>query len=261
MTMPALIHRNSGTPVADAATSTSLGRDYKPVRPGRELTENRALPTKHDRGVLGTAHVGALPPASPEQNETTTIPVVPLFTCISLPLAIATWSAARHLKVKTQYAHRSTRFSLARFRAERRGRRGSCQRKTPRRLSVSVRRRFVEKDQIPAVACPKAPSRAGPWHSGRPADVSRGKSLNHAGSEENVVVGWKLSSISRIKFLCINFLKTTQYTTRWGTLALFPGFHVGISYKSWFTEGFDTRDLKDAKALLLPDLGYWSLWE
>ena len=93
------------------------------------------------------------------------------------------------------------------------------------------------------------------------AKCSRGKSLNYAGSEENVVVGWKLSSISRITFLCINFLKTTQYTTRWGTLALFPGFHVGISYKSWFTEGFDTRDLKDAKALLLPDLGYWSLWE
>ena len=156
MTMPALIHRNSGTPVADAATSTSLGRDYKPVRPGRESTENSALPTKHDRGVLGTAHVGALPPASPEQNETTTIPVVPLFTCISLPLAIATWSA-RHLKVKTQYAHRSTRFSLARFRAERRGRRGSCQRKTPRRLSVSVRRRFVEKDQILQLLVQKLP--------------------------------------------------------------------------------------------------------
>jgi len=29
--------------------------------------------------------------------------------------------------------------------------------------------------------------------------------MNHAGSEENVVVGWQLSSISRIKFLCINF--------------------------------------------------------
>ena len=59
MTIPALIHRNSGTPVADAATSTSLARDYKPVRPGRESTENRAPPTKHDRGVLDEAHVGA----------------------------------------------------------------------------------------------------------------------------------------------------------------------------------------------------------
>jgi HlyD family secretion protein len=59
MTIPALIHRNSGTPVADAATSTSLARDYKPVRPGRESTENRAPSTKHDRGVLDTAHVGA----------------------------------------------------------------------------------------------------------------------------------------------------------------------------------------------------------
>lgn len=57
MTIPALIQRNSGTPVADAATSTSLARD--PVRPGRELTENRAPPTKRDRGVLDTAHVGA----------------------------------------------------------------------------------------------------------------------------------------------------------------------------------------------------------
>ena len=59
MTIPALIQRNSGTPVADAATSTSLARDYKPVRPGRESTENRAPPTKHERGVLDTAHVGA----------------------------------------------------------------------------------------------------------------------------------------------------------------------------------------------------------
>jgi hypothetical protein len=162
MTIPALIHRNSGTPVADAATSTSLGRDYMPVRPGWESTENRALPTKHDRGVLGTAHVGALPPAFPEQNETTTIPVVPLFTCILLPPAIATWSAARHLKVKTQCAHRSTRFSLARFRAEPRGRRGSCQRKTPRRLSKLLRRRLVE-DEVPTLAYPKVPSRVVPF--------------------------------------------------------------------------------------------------
>ena len=42
MTMPALIHRNSGTPVADAATSTSLGRDYKPVRPGREIDRKQS---------------------------------------------------------------------------------------------------------------------------------------------------------------------------------------------------------------------------
>ena len=50
---------------------------------------------------------------------------MPVFTRISFPPAIATWSAARHSEVKSQCAHRSTRFSLARFRAEPGGRRGS----------------------------------------------------------------------------------------------------------------------------------------
>jgi hypothetical protein len=42
----------------------------------------------------------------------------------------------------------STRFSLARFRAELGGRRGSCQRKTSRRPSKQLRRRFVEDDTL-----------------------------------------------------------------------------------------------------------------
>jgi len=58
MTIPAQGHRNARTPVADSATSTSLAHDYKPVAPSQESTENRARPTKHDRGGLGTAHVG-----------------------------------------------------------------------------------------------------------------------------------------------------------------------------------------------------------
>ena len=66
-----------------------------------------------------------------------------------------------------------------------------------------------------------------PKHSGRPADVSRGKSMNHAGSEENVVVGWQLSSISRIKFLCINFSKTAN-TRQTGNAGPFSGFSCGL---------------------------------
>src|SRR5262249_55694955 len=49
---------NARTPVADAATSTSLAHDYKPVAPGQESTENKAPPTKHDRGVNGADYVG-----------------------------------------------------------------------------------------------------------------------------------------------------------------------------------------------------------
>src|SRR5262249_51701547 len=58
MTIPAQSHRNARTPVADAATSTSLAHDYKPVAPGQESTENKAPPTKHDRGVNGADYVG-----------------------------------------------------------------------------------------------------------------------------------------------------------------------------------------------------------
>src|SRR5262249_19701854 len=58
MTIPAQNHRNARTPVADAATSTSLAHDRKPVAPGSESTEDKAPPTKHERGVLDTAHVG-----------------------------------------------------------------------------------------------------------------------------------------------------------------------------------------------------------
>ena len=103
-----------------------------------------------------------MPPAFPERNKTTTITGSSAFTCISLPPAIATWSAARHLKMKTQCAHRSTRFSLARFRAESRGHRGSCQRKTQRRPTKLLRRRFVEVE-VPALAYPKVPSRVVPF--------------------------------------------------------------------------------------------------
>src|SRR5262249_10623896 len=60
MTIPALSHRNAEKPVADAATSTSLAHDYKPVAPGQESSENKAPLTKHDRGVLGTAPVDTL---------------------------------------------------------------------------------------------------------------------------------------------------------------------------------------------------------
>jgi hypothetical protein len=58
MTIPALIHRNAGKPDTDAATSTSLAHDYKPVARGQESTEKGVPPTKLDRGVLGTAHIG-----------------------------------------------------------------------------------------------------------------------------------------------------------------------------------------------------------
>ena len=45
--------------------------------------------------------------------------------------------------MKWQCAHRSRQFSLARFRAELEGRRGSSQRKTPRRPSKQLRRRYA----------------------------------------------------------------------------------------------------------------------
>src|SRR5262249_1994943 len=54
MTIPPRIHRNVGKPDTDAATSTPLAHDYKPVAPAQELTENRAPPTKHTL----TAHLG-----------------------------------------------------------------------------------------------------------------------------------------------------------------------------------------------------------
>jgi HlyD family secretion protein len=93
MTIPALIHRDAENPVADAATSTSSARNHKPVGPGQEWAEKRVPPTRHERGVFDTAHVGT---SKARQGVRRRLLIVALVAAAAGASVAGWWFAQRH---------------------------------------------------------------------------------------------------------------------------------------------------------------------